>query len=168
MVLQSYNPDCSMQGPAAAKANSATPFTTAGRVEQVGTWWCGYCRSFFRLRRQCAAVNGETSRSGCRGKGRRIGFCVLAHRRTFLADVWNRAGGSRNRGARHERPYIYGKQFALANLIDTNKPKGRPSSLANGIRQCHAWKRRDGSCWTTSATTATYSLSAVGRKLLQR
>jgi hypothetical protein len=27
-----------MQGPAAANAKSATPFTTAGRVEQVGTW----------------------------------------------------------------------------------------------------------------------------------
>jgi hypothetical protein len=36
---------------------------------------------------------------------------------------------------------------ALTNLIDTDKPKGRPSSLANGIRQCHAWKRRDGSYW---------------------
>jgi hypothetical protein len=37
-----------MQGLAAANANSATSFTTAGRVEQVGTWWCGYFRSFFR------------------------------------------------------------------------------------------------------------------------
>jgi hypothetical protein len=36
-----------MQGPAAANAKSATPFTTAGRVEQVGTWWCGYCDHFF-------------------------------------------------------------------------------------------------------------------------
>jgi hypothetical protein len=52
-------------------------------------------RSFFRLRRRCAAANGETSRSGCRGKGQRIGFCVLAHRRTFLPDVWNRGGGWR-------------------------------------------------------------------------
>jgi hypothetical protein len=29
-----------MQGLAAANAKSVTPFTTAGRVEQVGTWWC--------------------------------------------------------------------------------------------------------------------------------
>ena len=36
---------------------------------------------------------------------------------------------------------------AFTNLINTNKPKERPSSLANGIRQCDAWKRRDGSCW---------------------
>jgi len=36
-----------MQGLAAANAKSATPFTTAGRVEQVGTWWCGYCDRFF-------------------------------------------------------------------------------------------------------------------------
>jgi hypothetical protein len=49
----------------------------------------------FCPRRQCAAVDGETSRSGCRGKGQRIGFCVLAHRRTFLADVWSRRGGWR-------------------------------------------------------------------------
>jgi hypothetical protein len=52
-----------------------------------------------------------------------------------------------NRCARHERPYIGMEKFALTNLINTNKPKERPSSLANGIRQCDAWKRRDGSCW---------------------
>src|SRR5580700_4486187 len=40
MALQSYNPDGSMQGLAATNADSATPFTTAGRVEQVGTC-CG-------------------------------------------------------------------------------------------------------------------------------
>jgi hypothetical protein len=37
VALRSYNPDGSMQGLAAANAKSATPFTTAGRVEQVGT-----------------------------------------------------------------------------------------------------------------------------------
>jgi hypothetical protein len=90
-----------MQGLAAANAKSATPFTTAGRVEQVGTWWRGYCDHFF----------------ACEGN------------------------------ARHERAYIGMEKFALTNLINTNKPKERPSSLANGIRQCDAWKRRDGSCW---------------------
>jgi hypothetical protein len=34
------------------------------------------------------------------------------------------------------------EKFALTNPINTNKPK-RPSSLANDIRQCPAWKRRD-------------------------
>jgi hypothetical protein len=46
------------------------------------------------------------------------------------------------------------EKFALTNLINTNKPKGRPSSLANGIRQCHAWKRRDGSCWPFASFAA--------------
>jgi hypothetical protein len=85
-------------------------------------------RSFFRLRRRCAAANGETSRSGCRGKGQ--------PRRRMA-----------NRCARHEHPYVCMEKFALTNLINTNKPKERPWSLANGIRQRHAWKRRDGSCW---------------------
>jgi len=52
-----------------------------------------------------------------------------------------------NRCARPEHPYISMEKFALTNLINTNKPKERPWSLANGIRQRHAWKRRDGSCW---------------------
>jgi hypothetical protein len=107
----------------------------------------------FCPRRQCAAVDGETSRSGCRGKGQRIGFCVLAHRRAFLADVWDRGGGWRNRCARHERPHIRMEKFALTNLINTNEPKGRPSSLANRIRQRHAWKRRDRSCWPIASVS---------------
>ena len=66
----------------------ATPFTTAGRVEQVGTWWCGYCRSFFAcegnlplltVKRRVPVVAPRSN-------------VVLAHRRTFLADVWNRGG----------------------------------------------------------------------------
>jgi hypothetical protein len=65
-----------MQGLAAANAKSATPFATAGRVEQVGTWWCGYCDHFFdcegnvplltaRRRVPVVAVRGNVSDLVC-------------------------------------------------------------------------------------------------------
>jgi hypothetical protein len=72
---------------------------------------------------------------------------VLAHRRTFLADVWNRGGGWRIAVLVMNTLNVCMEKFAPTNLINTNKPKERPSSLANGIRQGDAWKRRDGSCW---------------------
>jgi hypothetical protein len=110
---------------------NAVHYRGAGRTGRYPRW-CGYCRSFFRLRRQCAAVNGETPRSCCRGKGQRIGFCVLAHRRTFLADVWNRGGGWRNRCARHERPYICMEEFVLTNL--TQHQQAQRTAIVIGER----------------------------------